>query len=100
MIQCASDCHRGLRRHSSYKVALAVYAASARSLWEQMAVVLCALRLSRAVSMIPLLSFLAPARLWLLLLIPLLVLLYLWMVQRRRNRNNQVSKTMFDLVIP
>ena len=50
--------------------------------------------------MTPLLSFLAPARLWLLLLIPLLVLLYLWMVQRKRNRSKQVSKTMFDLVIP
>ena len=50
--------------------------------------------------MIPLLSFLAPARLWLLLLIPLLVLLYLWMVQRKRNRSKQVSQTMFDLVIP
>jgi Ca-activated chloride channel homolog len=50
--------------------------------------------------MIPLLSFLAPVRLWLLLLIPLLVLLYLWMVQRKRNRSRQVSQTMFDLVIP
>jgi Ca-activated chloride channel homolog len=50
--------------------------------------------------MIPLLSFLAPVRLWLLLLIPLLVGLYLWMVQRKRNRNKQVSQTMFDLVIP
>lgn len=50
--------------------------------------------------MIPLLSFLAPQRLWLLLLIPLLVLLYLWMVQRKRNRSRQMGKTMFDLVIP
>ena len=50
--------------------------------------------------MSPLLSFLAPGRLWLLLLIPLLVLLYLWMVQRKRNRSAQVSQTMFDLVIP
>ena len=50
--------------------------------------------------MIPLLSFLAPGRLWLLLLIPLLVGLYLWLVQRKRNRSMQVSKTMFDLVIP
>jgi Ca-activated chloride channel homolog len=53
-----------------------------------------------AAGMIPLLSFLAPVRLWLLLLIPLLVGLYLWMVQRKRNRNKQVSQTMFDLVIP
>jgi Ca-activated chloride channel homolog len=50
--------------------------------------------------MIPLLSFLAPVRLWLLLLIPFLVGLYLWMVQRKRNRSKQVSQTMFDLVIP
>jgi Ca-activated chloride channel homolog len=50
--------------------------------------------------MIPLLSFLAPQRLWLLLLIPLLVALYLWMVQRKRNRGKQMGKTMFDLVIP
>jgi Ca-activated chloride channel homolog len=50
--------------------------------------------------MIPLLSFLAPQRLWLLLLIPLLVALYLWMVQRKRNRSKQMGKTMFDLVIP
>ena len=50
--------------------------------------------------MTPLLSFLAPGRLWLLLLIPLLVGLYLWLVQRKRNRSMQVSKTMFDLVIP
>ena len=50
--------------------------------------------------MIPLLSFLAPGRLWLLVLIPLLVLLYLGMVQRKRNRSAQVSQTMFDLVIP
>jgi len=50
--------------------------------------------------MIPLLSFLAPHRLWFLLLIPLLVALYLWMVQRKRNRSKQMGKTMFDLVIP
>ena len=50
--------------------------------------------------MTSLLSFLAPGRLWLLVLIPLLVGLYLWLVQRKRNRSMQVSKTMFDLVIP
>jgi Ca-activated chloride channel family protein len=52
--------------------------------------------------MIPLLSFLAPSRLWLLLLIPALVGLYLWLVQRKRNRNRGmgIGKTMFDLVIP
>ena len=50
--------------------------------------------------MIPLLSFLAPRRLWLLVLIPLLVVLYLWLVQRKRSRNRTVGRTMFDLVIP
>jgi Ca-activated chloride channel homolog len=49
-----------------------------------------------------LLSFLAPSRLWLLLLIPLLVALYLWLVQRKRSRNKGMGmgKTMLDLVIP
>jgi Ca-activated chloride channel family protein len=37
---------------------------------------------------------------WLLLLIPLLVVLYLLMVRRKRNRSAQLGKTMFDLVIP
>ena len=50
--------------------------------------------------MIPELSFLAPVRLWLLVLIPLLVVLYLWLVQRKRSRNRTVGRTMFDLVIP
>ena len=50
--------------------------------------------------MIPMLQFLAPSRLWLLLLIPALVGLYLLLVQRKRNRNKQVGRTMFDLVIP
>ena len=50
--------------------------------------------------MIPMLSFLAPSRLWLLLLIPALVGLYLWLVQRKKTRNPQVDRTMFDLVIP
>ena len=50
--------------------------------------------------MIPLLSFLAPSRLWLLLLIPALVVLYLWLVQRKRSRSKQLGRTMFDLVIP
>src|SRR6476660_9162520 len=50
--------------------------------------------------MIPLLSFLAPTRLWLLAVIPVLVALYLLLVQRKRNRNRQVGQTMFDLVIP
>src|ERR671910_3033342 len=50
--------------------------------------------------MIPMLSFLAPNRLWLLLLIPVLVGLYLWLVQRKKNRNRDLGRTMFDLVIP
>ena len=50
--------------------------------------------------MIPMLQFLAPARLWLLALIPALVGLYLLLVQRKRTRNRQVGQTMFDLVIP
>ncbi|MET0695416.1 MAG: BatA domain-containing protein, partial [Propionibacteriaceae bacterium] len=50
--------------------------------------------------LIPMLQFLAPNRLWLLLLIPALVGLYLWMVQRKRARNKNVGRTMLDLVIP
>ena len=50
--------------------------------------------------MIPMLQFLAPSRLWLLLLIPALVGLYLLLIQRKRNCNKQVGRTMFDLVIP
>src|SRR3954453_6619452 len=50
--------------------------------------------------MTPMLSFLAPDRLWFLLLIPVLVGLYLWLVQRKRNRNKGLGRTMFDLVIP
>jgi len=50
--------------------------------------------------MISMLSFLAPSRLWLLLLIPALVGLYLWLVQRKRSRKKQLGRTMFDLVIP
>jgi len=50
--------------------------------------------------MTPLLSFLAPNRLWLLLLIPLLVGLYLWLVRRKQNRSRALGRTMFDLVIP
>jgi Ca-activated chloride channel family protein len=51
-------------------------------------------------TMVPMLQFLAPSRLWLLLMIPALVGLYLWMVQRKRNRTKQVGRTMLDLVIP
>ncbi len=50
--------------------------------------------------MVPLLQFLAPSRLWLLSLIPALVGVYLGLVQRRYRRNQQLGRTMFDLVIP
>ena len=45
-------------------------------------------------------SFLAPTRLWLLLLVPVLVGTYLLLVRRKRNRNRLAGRTMFDLVIP
>ncbi len=51
-------------------------------------------------SLIPMLSFLEPTRLWLLLLVPVLVGLYLLLVRRRSQRRRQVGQTMFDLVIP
>lgn len=50
--------------------------------------------------MVPMLQFLEPERLWLLLIIPVLVLGYLFLVQRRKNRSKTVGRTMFDLVIP
>lgn len=50
--------------------------------------------------MIPMLQFLAPNRLWLLAVIPVLVGLYLWLVQRKHRRNAKLGRTMFDLVIP
>jgi Ca-activated chloride channel family protein len=52
------------------------------------------------IGLVPMLQFLAPQRLWLLLLIPALVVLYLLMVQRKRARTRQVGRTMLDLVIP
>ena len=56
--------------------------------------------LSPTTLMVPLLQFLAPNRLWLLLLIPALVGLYLFLVRRKRSRTRQVGQTMLDLVIP
>jgi Ca-activated chloride channel family protein len=50
--------------------------------------------------LVPMLQFLAPSRLWLLAIIPLLVALYLWLVQRKRSRTKSIGRTMFDLVIP
>ncbi|HET9872463.1 MAG TPA: VWA domain-containing protein [Propionibacteriaceae bacterium] len=46
------------------------------------------------------LQFLAPQRLWLLLLIPALMALYLVMVRRKRDKARHVGRTMLDLVIP
>ena len=48
----------------------------------------------------PLLSFLEPSRLWWLLLIPALVASYLFLVNRKRKRNDRIASSMFDLVIP
>ena len=45
-------------------------------------------------------SFLAPSRLWLLLLIPALVGFYLALARRKQNRQKQAGQTMLDLVIP
>ncbi|MGI8459328.1 MAG: VWA domain-containing protein [Propionibacteriaceae bacterium] len=50
--------------------------------------------------LVPMVEFLAPQRLWLLLLIPALVTLYLLMVRRKRLRNGPATRTMLDLVIP
>ena len=51
-------------------------------------------------ALVPMLSFLAPSRLWLLLLIPALVGLYLALVRRAGRRRAAMGRTMFDLVIP
>lgn len=49
---------------------------------------------------VPMLQFLAPDRLWLLLLIPVLVGGYLLLTRRRATRRRAMGRTMFDLVIP
>jgi Ca-activated chloride channel homolog len=50
---------------------------------------------------VPMLSFLAPQRLWLLLLIPALVLGYLWLFRRKAARKKaQYGQSMLDFVIP
>ncbi|MBA8795778.1 Ca-activated chloride channel family protein [Friedmanniella endophytica] len=49
---------------------------------------------------VPMLSFLAPQWLWLLLAVPVLIGLYLGLLRRKANRNRQVGRTMLDLVIP
>jgi Ca-activated chloride channel homolog len=50
--------------------------------------------------LVPLLQFLAPQRLWLLLLIPALVGGYLLLSRRRASKRRSMGRTMFDLVIP
>lgn len=50
--------------------------------------------------LVPLLQFLAPDRLWLLLIIPVLVGGYLLLARRRASRRRAMGRTMFDLVIP
>ena len=46
---------------------------------------------------VPMLQFLAPDRLWLLLLIPALVGGYLLLSRRRASRRRGMGRTMFDL---
>jgi Ca-activated chloride channel homolog len=48
----------------------------------------------------PMLQFLAPERLWLLLIIPVLVGGYLLLMRKRLSRRKSMAQTMFDLVIP
>lgn len=50
--------------------------------------------------MTPMLSFLAPGRLWLLLLIPVVVGVYLALISRSRRRNSQIRQSMLNLVLP
>ncbi|WP_152365027.1 VWA domain-containing protein [Microlunatus speluncae] len=50
--------------------------------------------------MTPMIAFLSPERLLLLLLIPALVGLYLLLVRRKMKRSNTSGRTMFDFVIP
>jgi Ca-activated chloride channel family protein len=53
-----------------------------------------------AVMMIPMIAFLEPIRLLLLLLIPLLVGVYLLLIRYKMKRSNTSGRTMFDFVIP
>lgn len=49
----------------------------------------------------PMLSFLAPQRLWLLLLVPVVVLIYVLLYQRKAQRKRQqYGRSMLDFVIP
>ncbi len=52
------------------------------------------------VQLVPMLQFLAPNRLWLLLIIPALIGGYLLLSRRRASRRRTMGRTMFDLVIP
>ncbi len=50
--------------------------------------------------MIPMIAFMEPVWLLLLLLIPLLAGLYLLLIRRKMKRSNTSGRTMFDFVIP
>ena len=50
--------------------------------------------------MIPMISFLEPDRLWWLLLIPVLLLLYLVLLQRKGVRSRTTGITNLDKVLP
>jgi Ca-activated chloride channel family protein len=53
-----------------------------------------------SLQLVPMLQFLAPDRLWLLLIIPVLVGGYVLLARRRASRRRSMGRTMFDLVIP
>jgi Ca-activated chloride channel family protein len=53
-----------------------------------------------SLQLVPMLQFLAPDRLWLLLIIPVLVGGYVLLARRRASRRRGMGRTMFDLVIP
>ncbi len=49
----------------------------------------------------PMLAFLAPSRLWLLLLIPVIIALYYWLATRKSRRNAAMRQSStLDLVVP
>ncbi len=50
--------------------------------------------------LVPQLSFLAPSRLWLLLLIPALVVCYLLLNQRKARQRKRASQGLLDYVVP
>ncbi|GAB3758605.1 VWA domain-containing protein [Microlunatus parietis] len=50
--------------------------------------------------MIPMIAFMEPLRLLLLLLVPALVGVYLFLIWRKKQRSNTSGRSMFDFVIP